>query len=288
MKAINKILLTIPFLTAAAGCNAQIKNAKTETVKIHGNCEMCEKTIEEAAYKKGVAEVDWNKDTKMAVITYNSEKQTSDEILKRIAYAGYDNEKYLAPDEAYAALPGCCQYERKAKKDTKNNEAVAHNGHHQAHDQNTTQEQPAQKTNQLKGVFDAYFELKNALVKSDSKTAAAKATQLKDAVDKADMGKMENEQHNAWMKVYKSIGETSADIAKTSDIATQRRKFSKLSENMIQLAGSADLGTPVYQQHCPMYNDGEGADWLSTENAVKNPYYGSQMLTCGKTVKTIK
>jgi hypothetical protein len=32
----------------------------------------------------------------------------------------------------------------------------------------------------------------------------------------------------------------------------------------------------------------QDANWLSKENAVKNPYYGSQMLTCGKTVETIK
>ena len=31
-------------------------------------------------------------------------------------------------------------------------------------------------------------------------------------------------------------------------------------------------------------NNGKGANWLSKENAVKNPYYGSKMLTCGKTV----
>ena len=37
-----------------------------------------------------------------------------------------------------------------------------------------------------------------------------------------------------------------------------------------------------------MANGGKGANWLSKENAVKNPYYGSQMLTCGSTVETIK
>jgi hypothetical protein len=37
-----------------------------------------------------------------------------------------------------------------------------------------------------------------------------------------------------------------------------------------------------------MANYGKGANWLSKENAVKNPYYGSQMLTCGKVVETIK
>jgi hypothetical protein len=29
---------------------------------------------------------------------------------------------------------------------------------------------------------------------------------------------------------------------------------------------------PVYVQFCPMANGGEGANWLSKENAVKNPF----------------
>jgi hypothetical protein len=37
-----------------------------------------------------------------------------------------------------------------------------------------------------------------------------------------------------------------------------------------------------------MFNDGKGANWLSKENAIKNPYYGSSMLSCGKTTETIK
>ena len=44
----------------------------------------------------------------------------------------------------------------------------------------------------------------------------------------------------------------------------------------------------IYYQYCPMYNGGKGANWLSKENTVKNPYYGSMMLTCGKVVETIK
>lgn len=37
-----------------------------------------------------------------------------------------------------------------------------------------------------------------------------------------------------------------------------------------------------------MANDGKGANWLSKENVIKNPYYGSEMLHCGKTVEIIK
>ena len=59
-------------------------------------------------------------------------------------------------------------------------------------------------------------------------------------------------------------------------------------QDIYSLIKVAKYEVPVYFQHCPMYNDGKGANWLSKENAVKNPYYGSMMLTCGKTVETIK
>lgn len=290
MNLIKKSIMAIPFITAITGCSAQTSNEKTETVKIYGNCEMCEKTIEEAAYKKGVAKADWNPDTKMAVITYDYKKQTLDEILKRVALSGYDNEKYLAPDEAYSALPGCCKYERTAKKQIKTENAVTHHNNHAGNKDSstTTNAEKIEEVNQLKAVYEAYFELKDALIRSDSKMVAGKATALSEAVDKADMGKMNDKQHNAWMKVYKTIGEKATAISKSSNIEAQRKAFVSLSDQMIQLAPDAQLDFTIYQQHCPMYNDGDGADWLSKENAVKNPYYGSQMLTCGKTVKTIK
>jgi hypothetical protein len=37
-----------------------------------------------------------------------------------------------------------------------------------------------------------------------------------------------------------------------------------------------------------MYNDGKGAVWISEAKAIKNPYYGSQMLTCGSVKKEFK
>ena len=93
--------------------HAQIMNAKTDTVHIYGNCGMCETTIEKAALKKDVAQADWDRTTKMAVITYDAKKTNLDEVLKRIADAGYDNDAYRAPDAAYNKLHMCCQYERK-------------------------------------------------------------------------------------------------------------------------------------------------------------------------------
>lgn len=92
--------------------DAQIKNPKTETVKVYGNCGMCKKTIEKAGNLTDESMVVWNKETKIATITYDSLNTTKDAILKRIALAGYDSESYQATDEAYNNLADCCQYDR--------------------------------------------------------------------------------------------------------------------------------------------------------------------------------
>lgn len=119
MKSIQNVLVAIILLLSSVAVNAQIKNAKTETVKIFGNCGMCKKTIEKAGNLKNVAQVNWDKETKIAAITYDATLTNQEEILKRIALAGYDSEKHSAPETSYSGLPGCCQYDREVKKETK-------------------------------------------------------------------------------------------------------------------------------------------------------------------------
>ncbi len=292
MKSI-KILMAITVLLSFTACNAQIKNAKTESVKIFGNCGMCETTIEKAGNKKKIAKVDWNKDTKMATITYDAKKTNQDEILKRIALSGYDSEKFLAPNDVYAKLPGCCQYERKAqtvakvetpKIDTSKTEVKED---HSAHNHSGVTE-AKQNVPQLKAVFDNYFALKDALVKTDGNTASTKATDLAKAISTVKMDKLAMDEHMAWMKVMKDLAFDAEHIAETKETSHQRDHFTSLSKNMYALMKVSKQDTPTYYQFCPMANDGKGANWLSKENAVKNPYYGNQMLTCGKVVETIK
>jgi len=281
MKSI-KILVAITLLLSFTACNAQIKNAKTETVKIYGNCGMCKSTIEKAGNIKKVAQVDWNKDTKTAVLTYDSTKTNQDEILKRIALAGYDSDQFLAPDDVYAKLPECCQYERvnkpvaKAESKTETHDYSSH-----------TASTEMQEVNQLKSVFNNYFSVKDALVKSDANTTSTKAKELLTALDAVQMNKLSNEEHTVWMKVMKDLAFDAGHIAETKDVAHQRDHFMSLSKNMYELIKVSNQETPVYYQHCPMANKGKGANWLSKENAIKNPYYGSQMLTCGSTVEKL-
>ena len=281
--SISKIIVTITLLFSFAISNAQIKNAKTETVKIYGNCGMCEKTIEKAGNLKKVAIVDWNKDTKMATLTYDAKKTNQDEILKRIALAGYDSDKFLAPEKAYNDLAGCCQYDREAKVPIKS-EVVAENNENKTEKIKTE----VKDADQLKAVFDNYFAIKNALVKTDGAIASTKSAALLSAINDVKMEKLEMDVHSNWMKVVADLKEDAKKIAETNDTKTQRDNFDSLSENIYKLIKASKQEFPIYYQHCPMANGGKGANWLSKENEIKNPYYGSQMLSCGKTLETLK
>lgn len=104
--------MVMTLLLSVTFANAQIKNKTTQTVKINGNCGMCKKTIETAANIDKEANVNWDKTTKTATVTFDTKKTNLDVILKRVAQAGYDNEKFSAPNAVYDQLHGCCQYDR--------------------------------------------------------------------------------------------------------------------------------------------------------------------------------
>ena len=121
-------LLQITFILALILCScgqqATAEQTKTTTVtnadgktessfKVWGNCEQCKETIESALKIDGISKSDWNVDSKIIKVEYDSSKIKLPAIHKKIAEAGYDNVGFKSEDEAYNSLPNCCQYERK-------------------------------------------------------------------------------------------------------------------------------------------------------------------------------
>lgn len=104
------IFLSFIFFSAAAPAQENDKDIKTEKLLVSGNCGMCEKRIEKAAYVKGVKQADWDKKTKMLTVTYKPSKTSKEEILKSVAEAGYDSEGFTANEKSYKKLPECCRY----------------------------------------------------------------------------------------------------------------------------------------------------------------------------------
>ena len=111
----KRISLSLVMLMAL-GFSVFAQNAKTEKFKVKGNCGMCETRIEKAANSiNGVTSSDWDKETKMIKVTFDSEKTDLHKIHMAIAKAGHDTDMHKTSQETYDKLPKCCKYDREEK-----------------------------------------------------------------------------------------------------------------------------------------------------------------------------
>lgn len=112
MKYVNKLIIVILLLIQVDVFAGEKEKAVKDSVAVNGNCAMCKKNIEAAVDLKGVKWAEWNVEKHMLYVEYLPSKISMDKIQQEIANAGYDTEKYKAPDAAYKKLHACCKYDR--------------------------------------------------------------------------------------------------------------------------------------------------------------------------------
>lgn len=131
----------------------------------------------------------------------------------------------------------------------------------------------------------AYYGVKDALIDSKAEIASEKADEILKSLDGVDTAKMTAAQKTQWEKLEKLIRTDSVHINRNKELEHQREHFMKLSNNMYALVfGFKANETEAYLQYCPM----KKASWLSKSKDIKNPYFGSKMLTCGSVKATVK
>lgn len=131
------------------------------------------------------------------------------------------------------------------------------------------------KDKKKEDILIKYVNLKNALVKSDEKLTQKNAADLHKSL--------------ADFEGCEPTAEVAAKIASSGNLIDQRKGFTILSSDLIALMKSAEIEKGViFVQHCPMANKGDGGDWLSTEKEIRNPYYGKEMLECGRVTEELK
>tara|TARA_R110002074_G_scaffold334355_2_gene504723 strand:+ start:1326 stop:1889 length:564 start_codon:yes stop_codon:yes gene_type:complete len=133
-------------------------------------------------------------------------------------------------------------------------------------------------------ILSDYFILKDALVGDDTKKAAQMGTKLVASLKAFDSSSYTKEQQEELADIIEDATEQAEHIAKSA-IDHQREHFKTLSKDITDMVAITGTKNTLYQQFCPMYD--RGSAWLSTSNEVKNPYYGSKMLKCGKVQKEI-
>ncbi|MCB0641112.1 MAG: efflux RND transporter periplasmic adaptor subunit [Phaeodactylibacter sp.] len=147
---------------------------------------------------------------------------------------------------------------------------------------------PAAFKTQLQQVASAYLHLKDALVATDGTAAQRAAKPVLNTLKAVDMSLLSEAGHSYWMEQQNAIQAHTRTITETDDVKTQREQFDFLSQALIRAVKAFGIGdATLYVQHCPMAFDNDGADWLSSEKQIQNPYFGDAMLTCGLVKTTI-
>ena len=144
-----------------------------------------------------------------------------------------------------------------------------------------TQQTPTAFQAQLKAVVGDYLNLKDALVLAEPVKARQTAEGLLDKLKQVDMTLLEGDAHVYWMEQANALKSHGNRIGAGEDLDEQRRQFSFLSQALIHTLEAFGTADTLYVQHCPMAFDDAGADWVSSEEAIRNPYFGDQMLKCG-------
>ena len=131
--------------------------------------------------------------------------------------------------------------------------------------------------------MSSYLVLKNALVADDEVRAKKEVKSMKKTIKNTDMVLLKGKAHVAWMDDMNALNRGLDEMIAGADLEKTRMAFSEVSNQMAQIIEQFDLtkSDGLYLQYCPMAN----AYWISEDEAIKNPYYGSGMLKCGEVKK---
>ncbi|MFD0863959.1 DUF3347 domain-containing protein [Sungkyunkwania multivorans] len=155
---------------------------------------------------------------------------------------------------------------------------------------NQMQKETEQMTNsdnqesKAEAILSDYFNLKDALVNDDNARAKDLGNTLAQSLKSFDASSYSESEKSDLKEIIEDATEHAEHIGE-SDIKHQREHFKTLSKDVTDMVAITGTDKKLYEQFCPMY-DG-GTVWLSMSEDIKNPYYGSKMLTCGKVQKEI-
>ncbi|MBW1295493.1 efflux RND transporter periplasmic adaptor subunit [Aquimarina litoralis] len=160
---------------------------------------------------------------------------------------------------------------------------------HQSSSPNNQQFKNTKASIDFKRVFNdilpVYFDLKDALVASDSKLAVVSSKKMLTYLQTYNAKELQEREIAYVQKTIQNL----EGISSREDLINQRIHFKSLNENLeaiIREIGNAS--ETIYIQKCPMADDNNGAIWLSKEKEIKNPYFGDEMLACGSVISTLE
>jgi hypothetical protein len=120
-----------------------------------------------------------------------------------------------------------------------------------------------------------YYVIQKSLASDSLSGVSTSASQIADLSRKASVKSPQAKTQ------FTALANAAAKL-QTTDLKLARAGFGDLSDSLIALMKAAPVkSNPPYQYYCPMVKK----NWLQDRKEIRNPYYGSSMLTCGELVQ---
>ncbi|ADV51151.1 hypothetical protein Celal_3907 [Cellulophaga algicola DSM 14237] len=181
-------------------------------------------------------------------------------------------------------IMSCKDGKKKQAKTEKHSEMNhdANDGHHDSEEKGMVMSHNQDGNAEM--VLKDYFNLKDALVADDNTKAKELGATLVRSLKSLDVSKYTDAEQEELNEIIEDAAEHAEHISE-SPMAHQREHFKVLSKDVTDMVSITGTANTLYEQFCPMYD--KGSAWLSMSKDIKNPYYGSKMLNCGKLQKEI-
>ncbi|MFU8813293.1 MAG: DUF3347 domain-containing protein [Balneolaceae bacterium] len=141
---------------------------------------------------------------------------------------------------------------------------------------------------ELTKAVETYISAKDELFESNLNSAKSEFEAFKDSIEAIGKHTVSGDGHVAWMESYDKLIEHAEAITASKDLDEARLTFRHLSNELIHAVNQFGIEGVVYHQYCPMAFNNEGANWLSTNEQVQNPYLPDTMPGCGQVIERIE
>lgn len=142
----------------------------------------------------------------------------------------------------------------------------------------------------LRSVMQTYYQLTDLLTTDDRTAVNPLAVALKWKIDSLPLQllQMDSTRLEDIKSITSSISAELDGMQGETGFEGKRASYQMVSDMLYDLIKNTGLkGDTVFHQYCPMAFDDKGAYWLSSQSAIRNPYFGKEMLTCGNTKDTL-
>jgi hypothetical protein len=135
---------------------------------------------------------------------------------------------------------------------------------------------------EMGAILSAYFPIAAMLAEDSTEGLDAAGARLAEALRAA---ADRHQGHEALAQILPHA----ESLAAAATLEEARGHFGMMSPTLARLADASETpaGMEVYRLVCGMADAPEGGVWLQDHDQVRNPYFGSAMLRCARTVESV-